>query len=127
MQQRCKEIMREMDFTFFATGEYGINIDEALPLIDNDHFIFLDIRSREEVEFLRFAFAKHIPLNELPDRLGELPKDKFIIPFCASAFRAAMCYLYLLSNGYDEVKAMTSGTDELATALKPGNLARIVS
>jgi rhodanese-related sulfurtransferase len=125
--QACEEILRDMDFTFFATGEYGMTMAEALPLIGNDHFLFLDVRGREEVDYLQFPFAKHIPLNEIPDRLDEIPRDKFIIPFCATAFRAAMCYLYLLSKGYEEVKGLTSGTDAMAASLKPGPLAKIVA
>ncbi|GAU09816.1 rhodanese-like domain-containing protein [Desulfoplanes formicivorans] len=125
--QACEDILRDMDFTFFATGEYGMTMAEALPLIGNDHFLFLDVRAREEVDHLQFPFAKHIPLNEIPDRLDEIPRDKFIIPFCATAFRAAMCYLYLLSKGYEEVKGLTSGTDAMAASLKPGPLAKIVA
>ncbi|MDD2218768.1 MAG: rhodanese-like domain-containing protein [Desulfoplanes sp.] len=124
--QACEDVLREMDFTFFATGEYGISMAEALPLINNDHFLFLDVRANEEVQYLSFAFAKHIPLAEIPDRLDEIPRDKFIIPFCAASYRAAMCYLYLLSKGYEEVKGLTSGTDSMAAALKPGSLAKII-
>src|SRR6056297_2323407 len=109
--EACEQIMRDMDFTFFATGEYGMSMPEALPLIDNDHFFFLDVRAKEEVKYLSFPFAKHIPLDEIPDRLDEIPRDKFIIPFCATTFRAAMCYVYLLFHGYEEVKGLTSGTD----------------
>ncbi len=125
--EACEQILRDMDFTFFATGEYGMSMPEALPLIGNDHFFFLDVRAKEEVDFLSFSFAKHIPLDEIPDRLDEIPRDKFIIPFCATAFRAAMCYLYLLSKGYEEVKGLTSGTDAMAATLKPGALIKIMS
>jgi rhodanese-related sulfurtransferase len=103
-----------------------MSMAEALPLINNDHFLFLDVRAKEEVAYLSFAFAKHIPLEEIPDRLAEIPRDKFIIPFCATGYRAAMCYLYLLSKGYEEVKGLTSGTDAMASSLKPGALAKII-
>jgi rhodanese-related sulfurtransferase len=116
------DILKEMDFDFFGSGEYGMSLEEAQRVLSNDHFIFLDIRTSEEVERVTFPFAKHIPLNELPDRLDELPKDKFIVPFCASVFRAAMAYVYLLTKGYDEVKGLTATTDQLATILKPGPL-----
>jgi len=125
--QACEDILRDMDFNFFAMGEYGLSMTEALPLIGNDHFLFLDVRAQEEVDYLQFPFAKHIPLNEIPDRLDEIPRDKFIIPFCATAFRAAMCYLYLLSKGYEEVKGLNAGTDVMAASLKPGPLAKIVA
>ena len=121
------DILKEMDFDFFGSGEYGMSLEEAQRVLSNDHFIFLDIRTSEEVERVTFPFAKHIPLNELPDRLNELPKDKFIVPFCASVFRAAMAYAYLLTKGYDEVKGLTATTDQLATILKPGPLYLAIS
>lgn len=124
--ENLESVLKEMDFQFFATGQYGMGVDEALKLINNDHFIFLDVRAPEECNYLQFSFAKHIPLCELPDRLNELPKDKFIIPFCATAYRAAMAYAYLLGKGYEEVKGLNVGTDAFAGALKPGPLASIV-
>ena len=122
----CEDVLKSMDFEFFSTGQYGMAMDEALPLIPNDHFLFLDVRTPEEHNAMAFPFAKHIPLNEVPARLDELPRDKFIIPFCATSFRGALCYLYLRSKGYEEVKALTSGTDAMAAALKPGKLAKIL-
>lgn len=119
-------LLKEMDFEFFATGQYGMGVDEALKVIKNDHFFFLDVRADEEVGCLTFPFAKHIPINELPDRLDEVPRDKFIVPFCATMFRAAMAYVYLLEQGYEEVKGLSVGTDVFACALKPGPLAKIV-
>jgi rhodanese-related sulfurtransferase len=116
------DILKEMDFNFFGAGEYGMSLEEAQRVLSNDHFVFLDIRTDEEVSQVCFPFAKHIPLNELPDRLNEVPKDKFIVPFCASVFRAAMAYAYLLTKGYDEVKGLTATTDQLAGILKPGPL-----
>ncbi|NJB68048.1 rhodanese-related sulfurtransferase [Desulfobaculum xiamenense] len=116
------EILKDMDFEFFATGQYGMGAEEARALIGNDHFIFLDVRADEEVKYLSFPFAKHIPLRELPERLGELPRDKFIIPFCATAFRAAMAFAFLLSHGYLEVKGLNVGSDAFAAVLKPGAL-----
>ncbi|SKA74738.1 rhodanese-like domain-containing protein [Desulfobaculum bizertense] len=114
--------LEKMDFEFFATGQYSFHVDEAVNLITNPHFLFLDVRAPEEVKYVEFPFAKHIPLDELPKRLDELPRDKFIVPFCASSFRAALAFGYLLSQGYDEVKALAEGSDALAGVLKPGPL-----
>jgi hypothetical protein len=44
-------------------------------------------------------FALHIAINELPDRLDEIPRDKFIITMCLTGFRAAMAYAFLGTPG----------------------------
>ncbi len=76
------DVLREMDIDFLVSGEYGITVEEAAKLIDKDYFLFLDVRTREEREQLAFPFSMHIPISELPDRIVELPRDKFIITFC---------------------------------------------
>ncbi|MBT8763187.1 rhodanese-like domain-containing protein [Desulfohalobiaceae bacterium Ax17] len=112
--------LREMDLDFFGSGEHGIGLDGATSLIGQDKAIFLDVRTHEEVQLLSFPFAKHIPVNEIPDRLNELPKDKLIIIFCSSIFRSALVYGYLLSKGFEQIKGLLASTEQLVTALKPG-------
>lgn len=119
------DVLREMDIEFLVAGEYGITVAEAAGFITNDHFLFLDVRTQEEHAHLAFSFARHIPLNELPDRVAELPRDKFIITFCVSGFRAAMAYAFLRTQDFDEIKALKGRLDELAGAMTPGRFYRL--
>lgn len=119
---KLNEVVKDMDFEYFATGQYGATADSLLAMLENDHFFFLDVRTNEEVAFAPAPFAKHIPFNELPDRLNEVPRDKFVITFCAAVFRGAMAYLFLLANGYEEVKGMTIPYEEIVKKFKPGPL-----
>ncbi|BCS95385.1 hypothetical protein DSLASN_10170 [Desulfoluna limicola] len=114
-----------MDIEFLVAGEYGITVDEAANFISNDHFVFLDVRTQEEKDHLTFTFAQHIPLHELPDRVDELPRDKFIITFCVSGFRAAMAYAFLRTQDFDEIKALKGRLDQLAGAMTPGRFYRL--
>ncbi|MGE4421986.1 MAG: rhodanese-like domain-containing protein [Pseudodesulfovibrio sp.] len=116
------EMISKMDFEFFGSGQHGMSVEGMRKNLGNDHFLFLDVRTNEEVSHVSFPFAKHIPLNELPNRLGELPKDKFIVAFCSSVFRGAIAYTYLLSEGYEEVKALTVNSEDMAKMFKPGPL-----
>ncbi|MHC1724906.1 MAG: rhodanese-like domain-containing protein [Syntrophobacteraceae bacterium] len=119
------DVLREMDIEFLVSGEYGITVEDAAKLIDKDYFLFLDVRTREERAHLAFPFAMHIPLNELPDRIEELPRDRFIITFCLTGFRAAMAYAFLRTEGFDEVKALKGRLDNLAGAMTPGRFYRL--
>ena len=120
-----EDVLREMDIEFIVSGEYGITVEDAAKLIHKDHFLFLDVRTREEREHLAFPFAMHIPIDELPDRLGELPRDKFIITFCLTGFRGVMAYAFLRTQGFDEVKALKGRLDNLAGAMTPGRFYRL--
>jgi rhodanese-related sulfurtransferase len=119
------DVLREMDIEFIVYGEYGITVEDAAKLIHKDHFLFLDVRTREEKEHLAFPFAVHIPINELPDRLDELPRDKFIITFCLTGFRGVMAYAFLRTQGFDEVKALKGRLDKLAGAMTPNRFYRL--
>lgn len=119
------QVLTEMDFEYFSSGNHGMSIDAMRKVLGNDHFVFLDVRSDKEVEYLSFPFAVHIPLNELPQRLGELSKDKFIISFCSSVFRGAVAYTFLRANGFEEVKGLTASTEDMVKAFKPGPLAKM--
>ncbi len=119
------QVLKQMDFQFFGSGEHGMSIEGMRKVIGNDHFLFLDVRANEEVKHLSFPFALHIPLNDLPDRLAEVPRDKFIVAFCSSVFRGAVAYTYLLASGYEEVKGLTASSEDMAKAFKPGPLSKM--
>lgn len=119
------EVLREMDIDFLVSGEYGITVEDAARFIGNNHFIFLDVRTKEEHDHLVFTFALHIPLSDLPDRIDEVPRDKFVILFCVSGFRAAMGYAFLRTQGFDEIKALKGRLDELAGAMTPNRFYRL--
>ncbi len=122
---KLNQVLTEMDFDFFGAGEHGMSIEGMRKVLRNDHFVFLDVRSAKEIKYASFPFAFHIPLNELPERLGELPKDKFIVTFCSSVFRGAVAYTYLRANGFEKVKGLTASLEEMIMAFKPGPLAKM--
>lgn len=116
------EVLQEMDFAFIASGECSLTVPEAVKFIHHPHFVFLDVRAPQERAHVTFPFALHIPLQQLPDRLEELPKDKFLITFCFNGARAVLAYAFLRTRGFDEVKIMEGRLEELAHAMAPGRL-----
>lgn len=63
--------------------------------------IILDVREAMEWAMGHIDGATLIPLNELPQRFTELPKDKRIICQCASGGRSASATRFLVEAGYD--------------------------
>lgn len=51
--------------------------------------LLLDVREPEEWAECHVAGAVHIPLDELPSRLAELPADREIICMCRSGRRSS--------------------------------------
>jgi len=76
--------------------------------------VILDVRSDEEVALVKLGPAIHIPLNELPDRYQELPKDKTIAIFCPGKIRAGIAYAFLRLKGFDNVKVLAATLDDIA-------------
>jgi rhodanese-related sulfurtransferase len=90
---------------------------EALELYKKGEVEFIDIRFREEQASWNFPFMKKIPLNELPNRLGELDKNKTIITVCPHYDRAEIARLYLTMKGYKS-RYLTDGLLGLAGYLR---------
>ncbi len=68
----------------------------------------------------------NIPINEIPHRIDEIPKTKFIAVFCPANVRSAIVYAYLLSKGFTEVRIVEGGYSALTEALKPGQVLRVI-
>lgn len=119
-------VMRSTSFEFFGGGKHKIEMETLLSTKDA---IFLDVRSAPEVESIEIRLEHHIrvlwiPMDEIPTRLDEIPRDKTIGVFCSAGTRSAMTYLYLRSKGYDNVRIAPSTYDALTNLLLPGKLFR---
>jgi len=66
----------------------------------SDNIMLLDVRTRKEAGKPALEFTKNIPLEELPFRISEIPKDREIITFCSRGIRAMIAYQILKDNGY---------------------------
>lgn len=76
------------------------------------HLFLLDVREDDERETARIEPSVHIPMNQLPRRLAEVPKDRQIVVYCHMGGRSAMVASFLESRGYDEVGNLTGGIDD---------------
>ncbi|ARU48210.1 rhodanese-like domain-containing protein [Sulfurospirillum diekertiae] len=107
-------------FDYKERENMKIKTPDMLALVEEGKAILLDIRFREEFEVWHMNFAINIPLNELPKRLGELPKDKLIITACPHYDRSSMARIYLTLNGYN-AKYLNDGLLKTADFLRGDN------
>jgi rhodanese-related sulfurtransferase len=109
-------------FTYQERKEMKIDSKELVELLKKGEVQLIDIRFPEEVAAWRMGFAKNIPLNELPARLGELDKSKIIVTACPHYDRSSMARLYLITKGY-RARYLNDGLLGLAELLR-GDKAR---
>ena len=76
-----------------------IHFDEIDNL--NDEQLLLDVRNPNELQNGGFIDgALNIPVDELRDRMDELPKDKEIVIYCQVGLRGNVAYRQLVNRGY---------------------------
>ena len=80
--------------------------------------ILVDVRTADEYSLGAIPGAINIPVDELRNRLSELPKDKPIVVTCAVGLRGYLAYRILVQHGYKDVKNLSGGykTWSIATA-----------
>lgn len=83
-----------------ATNASTINVDEAYQKFQAGEFV-LDVRTQEEWNDYHIEGTTHIPLDELPNRLSELPKDQEIVVICHSGNRSQQGRDILLDAGFN--------------------------
>ncbi len=111
-----------LHFDYQERADMKMDSKGLIPLLKAGKVQVVDIRFKEEVAAWSFGFALAIPLNELPKRLNELPKDKLIVTACPHKDRAVIAMTYLATKGYN-VRYLSDGLVNLAENLR-GDKAR---
>ncbi len=116
-----REKVREMNLDWLTQNNHKISLEAFIEKWKAGEAVLLDVRTDEEAKFYSLeAFGIRIPLNQLPDRLNEIPKDKLVCPLCPGKIRATIAYSLLIDAGFDNVKVLASSPSELIDYLKPG-------
>lgn len=71
----------------------------------------VDVRTPEEVQIAALAGAINIPMNELPNRLGELNAQAPVLVLCHHGMRSEMASRFLERNGFTDVAHLEGGID----------------
>ncbi len=122
-QKQLDQYMQNFDLT--EVRNMKISSMEMLNMIEEGNAVLIDVRFKEEVQSWSIPFAKNIPINELPGRLSELPKDKLIITACPHNDRANIARLYLTMKGY-KAKYVNDGLLNVVNYLKGGNAVEFI-
>ena len=84
-----------------------------------DGAYLIDVREDDEWLAGHAPDAVHLPMMQLPNRLGEIPGEGDVLIICRSGHRSAEVTGYLLSHGYGQVRNVADGMLGWAAAGRP--------
>lgn len=79
----------------------------------------LDVREHEELLLAALPRALHIPMNEIPRRLGELDPRRRVVVLCHHGIRSAVIAGWLDAQGFTDVANLGGGIDAWAREVDP--------
>jgi NADPH-dependent 2,4-dienoyl-CoA reductase/sulfur reductase-like enzyme/peroxiredoxin family protein/rhodanese-related sulfurtransferase/TusA-related sulfurtransferase len=85
-----------------------ISVEEFLSL-DRESIFILDVRTKDEYDLGHIEGAVNIPVDEIRQNLGKIPRDKKIIVYCGVGLRAYVACRVLYQNGFNEVYNLSGG------------------
>jgi len=86
-----------------------IDVATAASLRGGSDVVMLDVRTPEEYAQGHIPGVVSIPLNQVPSRLAEIPKDKTVVVTCRTGNRSAQAAQLLRQRGYNNVHNMLGG------------------
>jgi rhodanese-related sulfurtransferase len=86
-----------------------IDVATAASLRGRSDVVMLDVRTPEEYAEGHIPGVVPIPLDQVANRLAEIPKDKTVIVTCRSGNRSNQAAQLLRQKGYDNVRNMLGG------------------
>ncbi len=75
--------------------------------------LVLDVRTPREYEAAHLPEAVNIPVDEIRDRVGEIPADRTIAVHCAAGYRSYVAQQILLNFGRRNVLNITGGFETI--------------
>lgn len=102
-----------VNMTAYAAGNILNNDVEVIQWKDvpaqlEKGALVLDVRSPEERRIGAFPGSLHVPVDEVRDRLYDIPKDRELLVHCRVGIRSYIACRVLMQNGY-KVKNISGG------------------
>jgi len=105
------------NFDYAERKAMKITSEELVELLQQDKAQLIDIRFKEEFAAWHMGGSINIPLNELPERLDEIDKNKIVVTACPHKDRAILGRIFLVINGY-QAKYLVDGLMGMADLLR---------
>ena len=82
---------------------FRVDSNEANSMLNDEpeDTVVVDVRRDDEWVTGHISGAVHIPIDDLPDRIEEVPRDKKVLFICAMGVRSGLACEVAFSMGYD--------------------------
>jgi len=100
-----------IEFRNFTQKFTNVGPAAAVPIINKDNTVLLDIREMSEIKDGMLNEAIHIPLSSLNKRVAELDKykDNSVLVYCRSGNRSGGVCRTLNGRGFEKVYNLSGG------------------
>lgn len=86
-----------------------VDVQTVAEVKERDDVVVLDVREPWEYEEGHIPGVTLIPMQEVPNRLDEIPTEETVILTCRTGNRSGQVAEYLRQQGYDNVHNMEGG------------------
>ena len=93
-----------------------VEVLELKKMLKNKEVVLVDVREPYEVEICNIKGSLFIPMNEIPQNIEQLDKEKRYAVMCHSGVRSLYVSNYLNSLGYNTLN-VTGGIERWATVV----------
>ena len=93
-----------------------VEVLELKKMLKNNEVVLLDVREPYEIEICNVKGSLFIPMNEIPQNIERLDKEKRYAVMCHSGVRSLYVSNYLNSLGYSTLNVI-GGIERWATVV----------
>ncbi len=79
--------------------------------------VLLDVREAWEISFANISGSLNIPMNQIPERLSELPKETHLVIMCHHGGRSQSVAQFLAHNGFNQLSNLIGGIHAWSTEI----------
>ncbi len=97
---------------------YPADLAERLKA-DPGAVVLLDVREPDERRTARIEPSLFIPMQNVPHRLDEIPRDREVVVYCHTGTRSALVAGFLEGRGFLRVGNLMGGIDAWSRRVDP--------
>ena len=95
-----------------------VDVHEAARRHRSGEALLLDVRESSELALVKVDGALHVPMREVPRRLGEIPRERPVLVLCHHGGRSQVVADWLVARGY-AAQNVEGGIDAWADEVDP--------
>ena len=103
-----------------AVSQWAMTVHELVRWRDGcETHLVVDVREPAELAICRLDQAWPIPMNQIPDNVERLPRDRPVVVMCHHGIRSAQVVDYLRQAGLTNAVNLHGGIDAWAREVDP--------